>query len=63
VGLQYLPKRHALDVMHIERNISNNIFKYIFGEKDTPAVRRDMEAVGKFLYLNLQQVPGSNDFV
>jgi hypothetical protein len=59
---QYLPIRHALDVMHIERNISNNILKHIFGKKDTPIVRRDMEAVCKFLHLHLREVPGSNDY-
>jgi hypothetical protein len=58
-----LPIRHALDVMHIERNISNNVFKHVFGEKDSPAVRRDMEAVGKFLHLYLKPQAGSSDFI
>ena len=37
--------RHSLDVMHIERNISANILGHLFGEKDTPATRKDMEDV------------------
>ena len=61
--VQFLPIRHALDMMHIERNISNNFLQHLFGEKDTPAVRRDMEAVGKFEHLHLRQPPGSADFV
>ena len=31
--------------MHIERNVSANILGYLFGEKDTPATRKDMEDV------------------
>ena len=29
--------------MHVERNISDNIMRHMFGEKDTTALRRDME--------------------
>ena len=29
--------------MHIERNVSDNVLKHIFGDKDTLATRRDME--------------------
>jgi hypothetical protein len=49
--------------MHIERNISNNMLKHIFGDKDTAAVWWDMEAAGKFFHLHLQEVPGSNDYI
>jgi hypothetical protein len=62
VPMQYLPIRHALDAMHIQRNISNNMLKHVFGEKDTPVVRRDMEAVGKFRHLHLQEIAGTNNF-
>lgn len=31
--------------MHIKRNISDNIVKHMFGEKDTPTMRRDLEEV------------------
>lgn len=55
--------RHSLDVMHIERNISSNLLKHLFREKDTPAVRRDMEAAGKFPHLHLRRREGSSDFV
>ena len=54
--MQYLPIMHALDAMHIERNISNNMLKHIFSEEDTPAIRRDMEAAGKFSHLHLKDV-------
>ena len=43
--MQALPIRNTLDVMHIERNISDNILRHLFGEKDTIALRRDMEEV------------------
>ena len=41
--LQSLLIRNTLDVMHIERNISDNIVRHLFGEKDTTALRRDLE--------------------
>ena len=44
---QDLPIRHTLDPMHIERNFSANILKHLFGEKDTPAFRKDMEDVNR----------------
>ena len=31
--------------MHVERNLSANIIGFLFGEKDSPAVRKDMEDV------------------
>lgn len=34
--------RHTLDVMHIERNVMDNILRTVLGDKDTPAVREDM---------------------
>jgi len=44
--LQDLPIRHLLDVMHVEWNICDNLLKYLFGEKDTLNVRKDMEEQG-----------------
>ena len=41
-----MPVRHVLDVMHIEKNIAESVLKYLFGEKDTPESRRDMESMG-----------------
>jgi hypothetical protein len=41
-----MPVRHVLDVMHIEKNIAESVLKFLFGEKDTPESRRDMEQVG-----------------
>ena len=39
--------------MHIERNVSDNIMRHLFGDKDTPATRRDMEQAGKMPHLHL----------
>ena len=41
-----MPVRHVLDVMHIEKNIAESVLKFLFGDKDTPESRRDLEAVG-----------------
>ena len=41
--VQALPIRNTLDVMHVERNISDNIMRHLFGEKDSTALRRDLE--------------------
>ena len=38
--------RHVLDVMHIEKNVAEAVLKFLFGEKDTPECRRDMEELG-----------------
>jgi hypothetical protein len=32
--------------MHYEKNICENMFKNIFGEKDTVAIHKDLEEVG-----------------
>jgi hypothetical protein len=48
--------------MHWTSCTLSAIYQTIFGDKDTLAVRRDMEAVGKFLHLHLQEVLGSNDY-
>ena len=36
--------RHTLDVMHIERNVMDNILRTMLGDKDTPAVRKTCES-------------------
>ena len=41
-----MPVRHVLDVMHIEKNIAESVLKFLFGDKDTPDSRRDMEQLG-----------------
>lgn len=41
--------------MHIERNVAANVMNHLFGDKDTAATRRDMEQVGRFQHLWLQQ--------
>ena len=41
-----MPVRHVLDIMHIEKNISEAVLKFLFGDKDTPESRRDMEEIG-----------------
>ena len=48
--------------MHIERNISDNILKHLFGEKDTPSLRRDMEEAGRMPHLHLRETE-SGDFI
>ena len=40
--LQELPIRNTLDVMHIERNVSDNVIRHLFRDKDTLETRRDM---------------------
>jgi hypothetical protein len=40
--------------MHCEKNISENILKTAFGEKDNPSVRADMQARGIRAHLHLQ---------
>ena len=57
---QELPVRNTLDVMHIERNVSDNILRHLFGEKDTLATRQDMVEAGKMAHLHLQPGPGGN---
>ena len=49
-----LPVRHVLDVMHCEKNLAENILKTVMGEKDTPAVRADMQARGIRPHLHLR---------
>ena len=46
ICLQEMPVRHVLDVMHIEKNIAESVLKFLFGEKDTPDSRRDLEELG-----------------
>lgn len=41
-----MPIRHVLDVMHVEKNIAESVVKFLFGEKDTPESRKDLEEVG-----------------
>lgn len=52
--------RNTLDVMHIERNVSDNILRHLFGEKDSLATRQDMEEVGRMEHLHLQPGPDGN---
>ncbi len=32
--------------MHMEQNVFDNLLKYLFSERDTMEVRKDMEKVG-----------------
>ena len=41
-----MPIRHVLDVMHVEKNIAESVLKFLFGDKDTPESRKDLEEVG-----------------
>jgi hypothetical protein len=62
-GIQELPIRHTLDVMHIERNICHSLLLYLFGDRDTVAVRRDLEEAGAMLGLHLVQQGSSRVFL
>lgn len=61
--VQELPVRHVLDVMHIEKNIAESVLKYLFGDKDTPDSRRDMEQLGIRRELWLQPRANRQAFV
>lgn len=54
--------RHTLDAMHVERNLSANLLKHLWGERDTLGCRRDMEEAGATPHLWLQSIPGSSNF-
>ena len=45
---------HVLDIMLCKKNLCENIVKTLFGERDTPIVRVDMQARGIQLQLHLQ---------
>lgn len=47
--------RHLLDVMHSEKNLSVNLMKTIFGQKNTAKVRQDMEVKGEWPHIWLQR--------
>jgi Domain of unknown function (DUF4218) len=38
--------KHNVDVMHIEKNVTESLLKFLSGEKDTGAVRMDLEQKG-----------------
>ena len=59
--MQDLPVRHVLDVMHCEKDFSENILKTTFGEKDSPSVRADMQARGIRRHLHLQPTGPNRD--
>ena len=54
--MQDLPVRNTIDVMHIEKNIAENLIKTLFGEKDTPNVRLDMQSKNIRPHLWLRRV-------
>ena len=47
--------RHTLDVMHCEKNICENIVKTLWGEKDSPTVRKDLQDMDMRPHLWLQE--------
>ena len=59
---QDMPVRHILDVMHIEKNIAESVLKFLFGEKDTPESRRDLEEMGHRPELWLRPRPNRTAF-
>jgi len=52
---QHLQIHYTLDVMHIEKNICENVVRTIFGQKNTIKVRWDMQAKGIWQHLWLRQ--------
>ena len=61
--VQGLPVRHVLDVMHVEKNIAESVLKFLFGDKDTPESRRDMEELGIRHELWLRPRPNRQAFM
>ena len=46
-------------MMHIEKNVGESLLGFLFGEKDTVAVRKDMEALGirRHLWILQKETP------
>ena len=63
IFLQYLLVRHVLDVMHCEKNITENIVKTAFGEKDSPSIRADIQARNIRPHRHLRAVGPNQDRV
>jgi tRNA(Ile)-lysidine synthase TilS/MesJ len=61
LSLQRLRIRHVLDVMHCEKNICENILKYLLGEKDKPPVRNDMQDKGIRFHLHFHPIGQSGE--
>ena len=55
--------RHTVDVMHVEKNVSASILGFILGDKDTVAVRKDLEDVGLRPELHVRPGQGGGSFV
>ena len=58
--MQDLPIRNTLAVMHIKRNVSNNVMKYLFGDKDTLKTQRVMEQADVMHHIHLRQGQSRN---
>ncbi len=58
--MQELPIWNTWDVMHIERNVSESILKYLFGDKDTIEVCKDLEEARVMQHLWLHQQGGGS---
>ena len=48
--------RNTLDVMHCDKNITKNLMKFLFGEKDTVKVRTDLKEAN--IRPHLWPIPG-----
>lgn len=59
--MQELPIRNLVDVMHCEKNLAENIIKTLFGEKDGPKVRLDMQNRNIRRHLWLRRVRGQDN--
>lgn len=54
---EFEPTKHNIDVMHIEKNICESLLKFLSGEKDTGAVRSDLQAKNIRPHLWLREDP------
>lgn len=52
-----------LDVMHVEHNMSKSVLKYLFGEKDTLKVCKDLEQAKVMWHLWLHQQDESANYI
>jgi len=61
---EFEPTKHNIDVMHIEKNICESLLKFVCGDKDTGAMRADLQQKDICPHLWLREDPkNSNAFL
>lgn len=63
VSVQELQVRHTLDVMHIEKNVAVTLTRFMLGDEDTIAVRKDLQEQGVMLDLHLVGEDDENSYL